>query len=336
MKVVVCNEPGTLEMAERPIPTRKTNEVLIRIQRVGICGTDMHIFRGTQPFLTYPRVMGHELSGEVVEAPNGSSLHAGDMVYVMPYISCGNCVACNSGKPNCCSNIQVLGVHRDGGLAEYLALPESFVFKVDGISYDEAAMLEFLAIGAHAVRRGNVQKDQRVLVVGAGPIGLAAMIFSKLRGAHVTALDSREDRLNFCRDVLKIDHIVCVGENDEKRLSDITNGNFYDVVFDATGNPRAMERGFNFIAHGGHYVLISVVRDSITFFDPDFHKRETTLLGSRNATMEDFEAVVEAMRKGLIPSRQLNTHRATLDEFPARLEEWIDPASGVIKAIVEN
>jgi 2-desacetyl-2-hydroxyethyl bacteriochlorophyllide A dehydrogenase len=256
-------------------------------------------------------------------------------VYVMPYLSCGRCVACRQGKTNCCTNIQVLGVHRDGGMAEYLALPAQFVFKTDGITLDQAAMLEFLAIGAHAVRRGAVKAGQRVLVVGAGPIGLAAMLFSRLNGAQVTVLDTRADRLQFSRDVMEVAHTVEAKEGDKEALAELTGGEFFDVVFDATGNVKAMERGLEFVAHGGSYVLVSIVLDRISFADPEFHKRETTLLGSRNATADDFRTVLAAMKAGQVPTGLMNTHRTTLEGFIDVLPQWMDPASGVIKAIVE-
>ncbi len=335
MKSVVCESPGDLRLSFKPVPEAAANEVLLRVRRIGVCGTDMHIFRGTQPFLAYPRVMGHELSGEVVTAPAGSGLAPGDEVFVMPYLSCGDCVACRKGRTNCCTRIQVLGVHRDGGMAEYLAIPAQFVLKTEGISLDDAAMLEFLAIGMHAVRRGAVTAGQRVLVVGAGPIGVAVALFAALKGAQVTVLDARADRLGFCRDVLKVSHTVTAGEGDIDALREITGGDFFDAVFDATGNIKAMERGLDFVAHGGSYVLVSIVPERISFADPEFHKRETTLLGSRNATVEDFREVLAAMKAGLVPTRAMNTHRATLDEFIDKLPRWMDPASGVIKAIVE-
>lgn len=335
MLTVICDTPGTLSALERSRPVRGENEVLLRVKRVGVCGTDLHIFTGNQPYLTYPRVMGHELSGLVEEAPVDSGLAAGDAVYVMPYLSCGQCIACRRGKTNCCVNIQVLGVHRDGALTEYLCVPAQFVHKAEGITLDQAAMVEFLAIGAHAVRRGDVQQGERVLVVGAGPIGMAVLTFSTLRGATATALDTRADRLDFCRRELGAAATVLIGDDDVAQLSALTDGDFFDVVFDATGNSKAMERGFQFIAHGGRYVLVSIVRDSITFADTEFHKREATLLGSRNATIEDFETVISAMRAGKIPDRALNTHRLALADVPARFSTLLDPAASVVKAIVE-
>jgi 2-desacetyl-2-hydroxyethyl bacteriochlorophyllide A dehydrogenase len=335
MLTVICQSPGTLVVEQRAQPRPAAGEVLLRVRRVGVCGTDLHIFTGDQPYLRYPRVMGHELSGEVAAAEPGSGLAAGDPAYVMPYLSCGHCIACRQGKTNCCVNLQVLGVHRDGAFTEYLSVPAGFVHKAEGITLDQAAMLEFLAIGAHAVRRADVQAGQRVLVTGAGPIGMAAMLFARLRGAEVTALDGRVDRLQFAQRHLQLAAAVPLGAGDAQQLAQLSGGEFFDCVFDATGNARAMERGFEFIAHGGRYVLISIVPGQIGFSDPEFHKREATLLSSRNATAEDFATVMQAMRAGLVPDRALNTHRMALAEVPARFAQLLDPAAGVVKAIVE-
>jgi 2-desacetyl-2-hydroxyethyl bacteriochlorophyllide A dehydrogenase len=335
MNAVVCVAPGQLSLERRPIPLRGADEVLIRVRNVGVCGTDMHIFRGTQPYLSYPRIMGHELSGEVVEAPSDSQLKAGDPVYVMPYLSCGTCSACRKGRPNCCTKLEVLGVHRDGGMAEFLTVPADFVFKADGVSLGDAAMIEFLAIGAHAVRRVEIQPGSRVLVVGAGPIGIAAALFATLRGADVTTLDGRNDRLEFCRDVLGVRHSVRSDNHTTQRLKEITQGTWFDVVFDATGNSQAMETGFSYVGQGGSYVLVSIVNANIAFSDPEFHRREMTLLGSRNATAADFEQVLWAMREGKVPTRALNTHRVELSRVPEVLPTWLAASAGIIKGIVD-
>jgi 2-desacetyl-2-hydroxyethyl bacteriochlorophyllide A dehydrogenase len=334
MLAIFCDKPGLLSAKELPKPHRGEGEVLVRIRRIGVCGTDLHIFTGNQPYLSYPRIMGHELSGTVEEAPDGSALSAGDIVTIIPYMSCGHCSACLKGKNNCCRNIGVLGVHRDGGMVEYLSVPQQFVLKANGLSLDQAAMTEFLAIGAHAVRRAVVDKDQQVLIVGAGPIGMAVAVFAVLNGGVVTMIDSREDRLIFCKDQLGVSNVVTLGEGDKERLSEITDGNFFDAVFDATGNPKAMERGFSFVGHGGSYVLVSIVASDISFNDPEFHKRETTLLGSRNATLADFEVVLEAQRAGKVPEA-LITHRMTLADVPAHFADLTNPKAGVIKAMVE-
>ena len=335
MDVVVCAQPGELKLEQRPEPVRGEREVLVRIRRVGVCGTDMHIFSGNQPYLSYPRVMGHELSGEVVEAPSGNDLQPGDPVYIIPYISCGSCVACRKGKDNCCTNIGVLGVHRDGGLAQYLSVPERFVRSAKGITLDQAAMLEFLAIGAHAVRRGNPGKGDKVLVVGAGPIGIGVALFAKLRGAEVAVIDGREDRLAFCREKIGVAATFAIGETMRDELAAHTGGDFFDVVFDATGNPKAMEAGFLYVAHGGAYVLVSIVASEIRFSDPEFHKREMTLIGSRNALKADFDHVAASIRNGAVPLAKLVTHRTTLAGTPHDLARWAHEKSGLIKAVIE-
>ena len=335
MKALVCDEPGRLTLAERPDPERGEGEVLVRIRHVGICGTDFHIFGGKHPFLEYPRVMGHELSGTVQEAPPGSALKPGDPVYIVPYLSCGTCQACRIGLTNACCNIRVLGVHCDGGMAELVPVPEANVIPTGDIPIEDAAMIEFLAIGAHGIRRGGVTARDRVLVTGAGPIGMSALLFAKARGANVTVMDTREDRLVFARDRLGADAVLLADANAEENARRLTGSDWFDVVVDATGAAAPIERGFGFLAHGARYVLLSVVRDSLTFSDPEFHKREATLLASRNAQPEDFAEVVRQMQAGRIPTRALNTHRGQLADAVDLFSEWSRPEAGVIKAILD-
>ncbi len=335
MRTLVCDRPGDIAISERPRPSPGPGEVLVRIRRAGVCGTDLHIFEGSHPFLKYPRVIGHELAGEVAETGPGCAIEVGRQVYVIPYLACGACVACRRGKTNCCQRIGVLGVHIDGGMADYVCVPEANVAPADGITLDQAAMIEFLAIGAHAVRRASPREEDRILVVGAGPIGMGCMLFAGLQCGSVTALDIRQDRLDFCRDRIGVDHAVAAGPNAGEALSALTSGDFFDVVIDATGNAKSMMAGLNHVAHGGTYVLVSVVNSEISFADPEFHKRETSLLGSRNAAPEDFAKVFDTMRQGLVPTEALVTHRVSLDEAPMSFPTWIRPETGVIKALIE-
>ncbi len=335
MRSLVCARPGALAVEERSQPAPGEGEVLVRIRRAGVCGTDLHIFQGSHPFLEYPRVIGHELSGEVADRGPGCTVPLGQQVYIIPYLSCGACVACRRGKTNCCQRIGVLGVHIDGGMADYVCVPEANVAAADGVTLDQAAMVEFLAIGAHAVRRASPRAGDRILVVGAGPIGIGCMLFAGLQGGVVTALDLRPDRLDFCRKQLDVDHAVVAGANASEKLSALTAGDFFDIVIDATGNAKSMMAGLDYVAHGGTYVLVSVVRDTISFPDPEFHKRETTLLGSRNATPEDFSKVFDAMREGRVATDALITHRVPLETAPGSFPLWIKPEAGVIKALIE-
>lgn len=334
MDVLVCAEPGQLSVEQAPAPRAERGEALVRPLRVGLCGTDYHIYEGSHPFLDYPRIMGHELAVEVVEAPLDAPVAPGEVCVVNPYISCGHCIACRKGKPNCCRNIAVLGVHRDGGMAGLLALPAGNLVAAPGLDADACAMVEFLAIGAHAVRRGAITGEDRVLVVGAGPIGLGVALFARLSGAAVAVLDKDPERLESAR-VIAGATPLGTGMPGENPVASFTGGDGFDVVFDATGNAQAMQAGFGYVAHGGRFVLVSVVRDSITFADPEFHAREMTLLGSRNATGQDFARVIGAITDGAVPVGRLVTHRTTLAGAVDAIPRWAKEKAGLIKAIIE-
>jgi 2-desacetyl-2-hydroxyethyl bacteriochlorophyllide A dehydrogenase len=335
MRAVVCETPGTLRIVEKPVPAACAGEVLVRIRRMGVCGTDLHIFNGKHPFLEYPRVMGHELSGEVAGVGDGVKLAVGTPVYIMPYLTCGTCIACRKGKSNCCTSMQVLGVHCDGGMTDYVVLPERVVFAADGIPLDQAALIEFLAIGAHAARRSEFEGGERTLLVGAGPIGLGCAMFARARGAEVTLVDGREDRLGFAASELGFTDAERAGPDLLDRVKRRTDGELYDRVIDATGNPKAMEASFGLVAHGGSLIFAGVVRTDLTFSDPELHKRELTVHASRNATGVDFAEVLAAIRSGTVKVEKLITHRAPLEEAVARFPEWTTPEAGVVKAMIE-
>ncbi|MGY3439625.1 MULTISPECIES: zinc-binding alcohol dehydrogenase family protein [unclassified Marinovum] len=330
MRAGVVVEPGTFDVQDRPVITTVPDGwVLIDICAVGLCGTDYHIFAGKHPFLKYPRVIGHELSGRVAKDGNGWS--AGDLVVVNPYLSCGGCRACKRGKPNCCANIEVLGVHRDGGLVPQLAVPAQNLYAADGLTPLQAAMVEFLAIGAHAVRRSDVATDDTVLVAGVGPIGIGAALFAGLKGAHVTLLDLSPERLAMANDRFGFDR----GHTSIEAAISASDGEGYDVIFDATGHGGAIEAGFPAVAHGGTYVLVSVVKDDITFNDPEFHKREMRLIGSRNALKVDFDWVMSAFRDKLIDADALCSNVLSLDDLATAFGALAADRAGLIKAIVQ-
>jgi len=335
VRALLCSRPGELKLVERPEPQAFARGARVRIRRAGVCGTDLHIFEGTQPYFEYPRVIGHELAGEIEAVGEASRFEVGQRVAVLPYLACGACVACQRGKTNCCQTLKVLGVHVDGGMADRLWVPDDNLVDAQGVSLDAAAMAEFLAIGAHAVRRGAIASGQRVLIVGGGPIGAACAIFARARGAEVTVVDRRLDRLRFCADALAVDHVVEAGDSARGELERLTAGDFFDCVFDCTGSAAAMSAGFSLVAHGGAYVLVSIVLGDIAFADPEFHKRETTLLGSRNATRADFDEVFAMLRAGRIPVERLNTHRASLADAAGLFPHWLQPSSGVVKALIE-
>ena len=331
---LICSRPGTLELVQLPAPSAQPDTALVRPSRVGVCGTDYHIYEGKHPFLQYPRVMGHELAVRIVEVPGGAGFSPGETCVVNPYISCGDCIACRAGRPNCCVAISVLGVHRDGGMAELLAVPVTNLVRADGLSADACACVEFLAIGAHAVRRASVGRGDNVLVVGTGPIGLGAALFATLSGARVTVQDRDAERAEAAQSLIGATAISASDAIDEAgRASALGDG--FDVVFDATGNPAAMEKGFDLVAHAGRYVLVSVVTDSITFRDPDFHRKEMTLFASRNATTEDFARVIAAIGEGRVPVERLITHRTSLEEAARDIPHWATDKTGLVKAVIE-
>jgi len=206
MKTLVCTEPGNFEYNFRERPHLEEGHAIIRIRRIGICGTDLHAYGGTQPYFSYPRILGHELAGELTEFDNAPGFEIGETVSFIPYFNCGNCIACRNGKPNCCANLKVCGVHVDGGMVEYLSVPSSSLLHGNGLDFDELALVEPLAIGAHSVRRAAILKDEFVLVIGAGPIGLGTMVFAQIEGAIAIALDLNEQCLEFCKQKLNIAH----------------------------------------------------------------------------------------------------------------------------------
>ncbi|ART62838.1 zinc-binding alcohol dehydrogenase family protein [Kushneria marisflavi] len=335
MQVLVCAAPGEMTLEETDTPQCGPGQALLRICCVGICGTDIHAYGGRQPYFSYPRVLGHELSGEVVATGDDvdQSL-VGQRAYVIPYLHCGQCNACLRGRTNCCQNLEVIGVHRDGGMAEYLVVPVSHLVTSQTLSLEQLALVECLAIGAHAVRRSQLEEGECVVVAGAGPIGMGVAQLARAQGARVMVLDNHKGRLAFCRDTLGVETFNITEGDSRDAIAALSDGAMADVVFDATGNPQAMNRGFDFAGHGGRYVLVSVVRADITFNDPDFHKRELTLLGSRNATREDFDRVTRLMEAGKLFERAMITHRAPLIDMPDIMAQWCDPATGVIKGMV--
>ena len=275
MDALVCTQPGELKIEQRPRQVRNAGEVLVKPVRIGICGTDYHIYGGNQPFLAYPRVMGHELAVEVIEAEAGMAFAPGQLCAVNPYLSCGDCVACRQSKPNCCVRIAVLGVHRDGGMTGLLSLPPQNLVPAEGLSADECAMVEFLAIGAHAVRRGSVSSRDRVLVIGAGPIGLGVGLFASLSGGTVTMMDRDAARLAVASTLFDCTEGIKAGDDPSGSIALLTNGEGFDVVFDATGSRQSIETAFDYVASGGRYVLVSIVKGDITSPTPTFIGRNS-------------------------------------------------------------
>jgi 2-desacetyl-2-hydroxyethyl bacteriochlorophyllide A dehydrogenase len=336
MQALVCTTPGVLEYRDIPLPQVQPGQAMLKIKRIGICGTDLHAFEGTQPYFNYPRILGHELAGELIAADDSVHLRNGEPVTVVPYFSCKQCIACRTGKPNCCVKIRVCGVHTDGGLVENLVVPSSALIPGEGLTFDQLALVEPLAIGAHGVRRAGIDENDVVLVMGAGPIGLGAMEFARIKGATVVAMDINEKRLRFCANNLKIQHTINArNENVLEQLREITSGDMATVVIDATGNQKAINNALPFLAHGGRFVLIGLQKEAISFSHPEFHKREATLMSSRNATKDDFQYVMQCIKTGFVQPETYITHRVGFSHVKTVFSSWLNPETSVIKAMVE-
>jgi 2-desacetyl-2-hydroxyethyl bacteriochlorophyllide A dehydrogenase len=338
MKTIVLEEPGRFRLADRAAPPAPgPGEALVRIHRVGVCGSDLHAFRGKQPFFTYPRVVGHELGVEIVALGKPEAhLAVGDRCSVEPYLNCGSCIACRRGKTNCCVRLQVLGVHTDGGMLELMTVPVAKLHRSRTLSMDQLALVEMLTIGAHAVRRAQLEAGERVLVIGAGPIGLSVIQFAQISGARVIVLEISERRRQFCRRHLKVE--TCLDGQTDTTVDELQtwlNGDLPTTVFEATGNPNSMMRSVQYVANGGKLTFVSLVQGDLTFRDTELHRRELTLLRSRNATGADFAWAIQMVEEEKIDLVPWITHRAPADAMIAAFPEWLDPERGVIKAVVE-
>jgi 2-desacetyl-2-hydroxyethyl bacteriochlorophyllide A dehydrogenase len=340
MQAVQLAEPGRLLHVDVPQPASPgAGEALVRVHRVGVCGTDLHAFRGRQPFFTYPRILGHELGVEVLAVgADVSDVAVGDRCAVEPYLNCGRCIACRRGKPNCCRDLKVLGVHVDGGLRETFIVPAVKLHASLTLSFDQLALVETLGIGAHAVERATLSPGETVAVLGTGPIGLAVIQFALAAGARVIAVDPNAQRLAFCRERLGFSKDATldptVYPDVANRLAELTQGDLPTAVFDATGNASSMAASFNYPSHGGRLVFVGLFTGDVTFNDPNFHRRELTLLASRNSRPEDFRHIIAWVESGQVDTTPWITHRATLREVPDEFATWVNPGAGVLKAMI--
>ena len=335
MKSILLQKPGLVQFQTAPLPKPLEDEVLVKIRRIGVCGTDFHAFQGKQPFFTYPRTLGHELAAEIAEVGDRiDGLRKGDVCAVEPYLTCGRCIACRCGKANCCVELRCLGVHVDGGMCEYLSVPAKNLHKSDRLTLDQLALVEPLCIGAHAVERASVRLGEWVLVIGAGPIGLATTQFALAKGATVVVMDVNESRLRFTKGALGIKYCIDATRDPLAQLEKLVP-ELPSAVFDCTGNQSSMEDSFRYVAHGGRLTFVGLIQGNVTFSDPHFHRREMTLLSSRNSNGGDFRRVIGLLENGTINVDDWITHRCAFDELIDALPRWADPKTGVIKGLVE-
>jgi 2-desacetyl-2-hydroxyethyl bacteriochlorophyllide A dehydrogenase len=321
LKQIVLEAPGRFAERDAAEPKAGSNRALVRMERVGVCGSDFHAFAGRHPIYTYPRVIGHELSGIVAEVPaNEAGIQAGDRCAIEPYITCGSCRACVQGRNNCCERIRILGIHIDGGMQEYLSVPPALLHKSSILSLDQLALVETLGIGAHAVDRSRLTAGESALVIGAGPIGIAVAQFASVHGGRVHVVEKSEWRRNF---VGKLGYPV--SERAEDRQA--------DVVFDATGGAAAMAASLTHAATGGRVVYVGLTRDPVCIDDSLFHRREITLLASRNS-FGLFPRIIRLIEQGKIDTSLWVTDRLRLAEVASQFRS-LPGRKSLVKAIVE-
>jgi 2-desacetyl-2-hydroxyethyl bacteriochlorophyllide A dehydrogenase len=336
MNTLVCTSPNQFNYVEIEKPVLQKNHAILQVKRIGICGTDLHAYNGTQPYFNYPRILGHELAGVIEEIDcNDNSFSVGDAVSIMPYFSCGTCIACKTNKPNCCANIQVFGVHIDGGMQEYIQVPVPYLLKAN-LSFDQLALIEPLSIGAHAINRAQLIKDESVLIIGAGPIGLGIIVLAKTITDKVIVVDTNNYRLQFCKNHFGVEHVLNPREtNLQQAIANITSNNMAQVIIDATGNKKAIDNAFTLLAHAGRFIIVGIQKENIEFSHPEFHKREATLMSSRNALKEDFEWVIKLLEQEIIQSEIFITQRIRFNKVADFFSQLCNPETAVIKAMIE-
>jgi len=325
---ILLAEPGRFEVSQGILPDPASGEARLRIRRIGVCGTDIHAFHGRQPFFEYPRILGHELAAEIVSINGDSDLKPGERVAVEPYLNDPESPASQKGKTNCCESLQVLGVHCDGGMRPEINLPLHKLHRADSASMDQLALVEMLCIGRHAVNRSQVSPTDNALVLGAGPIGLSVVSFLKDRGKRLVVADLNESRLDFCRGMEGVDGTLSVRPDADlsTALRDSFGGRLPDLVFDATGNRASMLSTFDLAAHGGRIVFVGLFQGEVTFNDPNFHRRELSVMSSRNATSAEFGQVIAAMEAGEVKTDPWITHRLDFPDVSGRFATTIsDP-----------
>lgn len=321
MRQIVLRGPGEFIEREASVPGLVQGEAIVRIRKVGVCGSDFHAFAGRHPAYTYPRVLGHELAGEVIEvSANDFGIRVGDHCAVEPYISCGKCPPCKAGRTNCCENLRVIGIHVDGGMQGLLSVPLSLLHKSATLSLDELALVETLGIGAHAVNRSGIRHGHCALVIGAGPIGLAVAEFAKAAGADVRVVEKNDWRKNFAAGL----GMSALAEVD---------GNLADVVFDATGSAGSMAQSLSYVAPTGRLVFVGLTKELVNIDDSLFHRREITIYASRNSCGQ-FPRIIRMLEERQISTRPWVTDRLLLAEVPLEFKD-LPSRPKLIKAIVD-
>ena len=326
MKTALINEPFQIAVTDTELPVPREGEALLKVLYGGICGADVASYTGNQPFTTYPRIPGHEFSAQIVSIPdNDRGLKPGDIVTANPYFNCGGCYSCRRGFVNCCTDNQTMGVQRDGAFREYIVMPVERIYDGKGLSAKELALVEPFTISYHALHRAPVKEGDNVLIVGAGPIGLFALIAAKAQGAKVYVADILQGRLQKALH-FGADGVINSSENDiVAEAMRITSGNGFDVCVEACGQSVTFLACIDCAAFAANIILIGNGKRETTFLHSILLKKELNVFGSRNSYPKDFKAVID-----LIASGNVNVLDMVSDVYP------IERADEAFKALANN
>jgi 2-desacetyl-2-hydroxyethyl bacteriochlorophyllide A dehydrogenase len=330
MRTVTLEQPGRFTFGESERPQAPgPGEVLVRVLTVGICGTDLHAFEGTQPFFNYPRILGHELAVEVLSPGDGvAGLKPGDQCAVNPYVTCGVCGACRRGRTNCCAKMNVVGVHTDGGMRDVIVLPAKLLYPCGRLTPPQIPLVETLSVGCHGVGRSGAEPGDRAIVIGAGPIGLSVIEFLRAAGADIAVVERMPERLSFAARHYGLKRYY--PSHEEARQEEPSW-----LVFDCTGDRESMENAILLLEQGGRLIFVGLVNEKVSLFDPDLHRREATILASRNSTPAEHHRVLELMETGKVDVSGWPTELARPEKMAERFPLWARREAGIVKAVVD-
>jgi L-galactonate 5-dehydrogenase len=333
MKAVELTAPGVVRVVDRPEPVPKEGEVLVRVRRVGCCGTDLSSFRGINPLVSYPRVPGHEIGATIERLGPGvdGPWRPGQNVLVIPYNNCGRCSACHAGRPNCCAHNETLGVQREGAMTELIAVPASKLIASDRLSPKELALVEPLTIGFHAAGRGRVTAEDAVAVLGTGTIGLGVVAGCAFHGAYVIAVDVDDAKLALAKRCGASHTINSIKADVHEELCKLTAGQGPQVVVEAVGLPATFRLGVEEVCHAGRVVYLGYSKARVEYDTTQFVLKEIDILGSRNALPGDFADVVRMLEAGKFPVDAVVTHSVPIEEAADAFRQWSDDPASVTK-----
>ncbi|MEG9438293.1 zinc-binding alcohol dehydrogenase family protein [Edaphobacter sp. HDX4] len=332
MKAVSLLRAGEARVIETSEPENLSGELLLKVEMVGLCGTDLNSFRGKNPLVSYPRILGHEIAATV--ARGSATMPAGTRVTVSPYTSCGTCASCRRQRFNACQGNQTFGVQRDGALAEWLSVPEEKVYP-SHLSLKELCLVEPLTVGVHAVSRGRVTADDTVVVFGCGGVGLGAIAGAAFRGARTIAVDLDDTKLETARAAGATELIHSAREDFRQRLRELTDGHGPDVVIEAIGLPETFRAAVEEVAFTGRVVYIGYAKEPVAYETKLFVQKELDIMGSRNALPTDFREVIAMLERGNFPVERAVSAVVGMEEAPAILKEWSDAPASFTKIMVQ-